>query len=1811
MFRWNIARSAEAMFSRWAIKRVCKFLLKKKLGKFILGDIDLEQLDVQLGNGTIQLTDLALNVDYLNQKLGETPVTVKEGSIGSILAIIPWKVSNCQIEVDELELVLAPCAGSDLQADTDKLISGQDGKQSVRGSLEKVESEAFHGSDGSISLDVHEGVKTIAKMVKWLLTSFNVKIKNLIVAFDPCLEKDDKQLDSHRILVLRISETEYGTCVSEDSSTISDSRDDNFLGMTRLTNFVKFQGAILELLQTNCDGNQSPISSASGTTFSDRYTGSSPSGTTTPVLNGEIGGFSGMLKLSIPWKKGSLDIRKVDADLTINPVVLRLQPSTINWIIFSWEYLKHVGIDGRSDMHHQATESVCLNSASCYHSFTLDSDVTVTSSSEKLTAGICSLSQETTVDASLPGPHVISNWVPLLISKNHGAEAETEYSASIDQFFECFDGMRSSQAALANTGIWNWSCSVFSAITAASSLASGSVHIPSEQQHVETNLRATVVGISVVLSLHDEDQDHPRVSRSCYGNTGDLNEIRSSGCSTNCVSATPTISSMNLEQSNFSAVNHIGQNVHYLEAKCQDLVFTLQICSKKLTFEAMIKHINVDDYFGSGSKVVDSSISNHEQGIYGQKLSVQQLQAIVQGVLPPFTDSEETENGSGTVDDSLCISSMNGNLQGANHRTVCKGELIQVNLLKSLSAHGCQFAVSQTYSDDRSSTSTSLSVKLPPFILWVDFNLVNMLLGFCNNLGDSSEISHSKNFRSNVSGEKLDSSCRADAVRGTCKFGTTASLKGSFQGNIFIPHGKIILCFPSENHGDFRHCYWDKFIGLDFSPSLTMEKDTQTSPIPNASPQKGYSCPPNSIGLNFGDLNIYLITSACKISVGNDLFTTDQPTFSAEKILSATRGTDGHHSAISMIWQGGPVTGPWIARRAWCLATSQDSGRTRNKMTGKGYEFASATTAKDTEQTNSCVRQEMILSSAFVLHICLSFVWINLGSSEYILLHRLLNQVVDDFTRAAHATEATLDDRLKKEHAFPSDGKSSQVSVLVECAVVDLSINMEKGVQCRSSIQKELSGSWDSLRLTVDNFELLSVSNTGGISSASFFWVSHDEGELWGCLNGIDDEASVKMQDLLLISCKNSIMRRGNGGGTNVLSSGSAGTAIVHLWDPKAFRSFTSITVRCGTIIAPGGRLDWFSEICSFFSLPSCDSEQADSSQRMHKDFSENNTAGGASFFLELVDVALSYEPHCKNSVVNDGVVESERSSHAKPIGESGKQHVACLLAAASLNLSNETVANFAANDYRIRLQDLGLLLCSLAGSADDIGTYDAEYLCKSGFVKVAEEALVEAVLRTNCNNGLLWELECLESHVNLDTCHDTTAGLIHLVDQIQQLFAPDIEESVVHLETRRNTVQQAYDGHDTTNVTSSSSASADVYGQSSSRDAESRSVVVGLMDGILEDAFYLNGSPAVLSDSCELQSHISLDGGLPGDASDLKITTPTADDVFPLNVSFNRLMPGFGLDNIQASASLQKACSPEFIEGYYISEFLPMPKIPANSDSLNEVDLEFKSKHVACVDVESGTCGWYEDSSLRIIENHVSRVSGQPAGKQIHEKGELPSDNSIRPSESCKPRGRILLQNIDVRWKMYAGSDWPNDRKNVPLAQNTGGRDATVCLELMLSGMSIQYDMFPDGNVYVSKLVLSVQDFHLYDRSRDAPWKMVLGYYQSKDHPRESCAKAFKLDLEAVRPDPLTPLEEYRLRLAFLPMRFNLEQGQLDFLISFFARNDSSFDQSSNLSTDLGGTRTLPSNGVQTIVEEAVLPFFQASLYIYPLFVVCLSVLV
>uniref|UniRef100_A0A2N9I0Q6 Autophagy-related protein 2 n=1 Tax=Fagus sylvatica TaxID=28930 RepID=A0A2N9I0Q6_FAGSY len=1622
MFRWNFAKSAEAMFSRWALKKVCKFVLKKKLGHFILGDIDLDQLDVQLSDGTIQLNDLALNVDYLNQKFGAAaPVIIKEGSIGSLLVKMPWKGEGCLVEVDELELVLAPCLKNNSPAGDETCSSPQDDNHGLHCDLRKHEHDLVEDVAKSTSWDVHEGVKTIAKMVKWLLTSFHVKIKKLIVAFDPYLENDEKNTGSHTTLVLRISEIECGTCISEDANSNGGAKE-NFLGISQLTNFIKFQEAIVELLQIDDNDDKASFPSISGTGFGEFFSGHSPTNTTTPVVTGKRGGFSGNLRLSIPWKNGSLDLHKVDADVCIDPIELRLQPSTIKWLLLSWETVKNLDKDG-------GRIPIC--------------------------GGSSLILQESVTEAMQPGAHLISDWVPFTVNQNQkdGIEEELDFAASVDQFFECFDGMRSSQSALASSGMWNWTCSVFSAITAASSLASGALHIPSEQKHVETTVKAAFADISVVLSFHNEDQN-------LCDPEGDL------------------------------------VNVHWLAAECRDIALLLQVCPREMKLEGTVESIAVANYFSNEKDALNFGLKRCTDDSISQTLLIHQLQAEVQGALPPFALSGEDPYSE----------EING-LVAADFPFKSKDGVEKVILLKTSGITHCQLSVSSSSLDGSFTGTTSFSLKLSPFVFWVNFPLVNSLLNLSVEVVKYVEMNSKRNeYPSEIFTEKHKSS-NGHVRRSSTPHLTTLSSTEGLRGNILIPNARVILCFPFENDKDSRgYTSWDQFIVLDVSSPLAFNKGVieDSSPTSDTTLQNNHSSTAtSSLHLNVGDLEIYLVLSASKGEVRNNSCDMQNQKFSAQKILSITNKT-GCLSVISMLWQEGHVTGPWIAKRAKFLATL---GSCDSSLDSKAYEFASASAVKDLEDINSRIRQEMILSSVFFLHVRLSPITISLGSSQYTGLHGLLNQMINGLS--------FVDSDVAKSREGPS---VSQTSLLVECDSVEILISLDANENIGGSMQTELPGSWYCLRLKIQKFELLSVSNIGGITGANFFWLAHGEGELWGSITGVPG------QEFLLISCSNSTIKRGDGGGSNALSSRLAGSDIVYLWEPESSCGFTSITVRCGTLVAAGGRLDWLDAISSFFNLPSPEAEQEGDNSMQKGDL---NASCGSSFVLNLVDVGLSYEPYLKRLVAESEVLDSKcSSSSAKEKECMGEQYVACLLAASSFNLSTSTVADSIDNDCKIRVQDLGLLLRTMLEPENLGGTYSVEHLQKVGYVKVAREAFIEVILRTNCKNGLLWEVECPKSQIYLETCHDTTAALIRLSAQLQQLFAPDVEESIVHLQARWNNIQKAQDRNDfndETRVFSGDFAPSTSQVNTASIDTKSEPGLVGLMDEICEDAFHFDNNHAYQFDSSESHICVSLNESLLGDACSLSVETP---EILSHDLSFNGSVPVVGLESSQTSF-LEEGYFTEFREGYCLSELRPLSELSMGRQSLPEIP-KCKSTNVGNGDLGKGNSGWYGDTFLRIVENHISEENEQSGVKNCVE-GKLPSFDNKTHDDVGKVAGRVLLRNIDVRWRMYAGSDWLDSREIGEHSNTYHGRNTTVSLELSLSGMEFQYDVFPVGGVCVSKLSLSVQDFQLCDESNLEPWKLVLGYYDSKDHPRESSSKAFKLDLEAVRPDPLVPLEEYR----------------------------------------------------------------------------------
>lgn len=1684
----NITKSAEAVVSQWAVKRFFKFLLKKKLGQFILGDIDSDQLDVQLSNGTVQLSDLALNVDYLNSKYGSAAsIVLKEGSIGSLLVKMPWKGNGFEVEIDELELVLALCSENDLSTGNCNL--NEDNGHFVRNDLGKVGNDIGDFSGRSMPGDVHEGVKTIAKMVKWFLTSFHIKIKKLIVALDPYLEKSETKMSprSHRTLVLRISETECGTCLSEDGDKKSEAKTRSFLGINQLTNFVKFQGAMLELLNVGDIDDQSCSSCTSGTSFGELFTTCNPSNATTPILIGKRGGFSGNLKLSIPCKDGSLDICKVDADVFIDPVELRLQSSTISWFLLLWETYKDFAERGNMLLSSQVHSSMPASTA-IYTEKVVPFSGCFSSNDSFLNK------QGMVTESIVPGSHLIPDWVPFsaMVSTEGG-----DFGSSVDQFFECFDGMRSFQTALGSSGVWNWTCSVFSAITAASSLASGSLHLPSEQQHVQTNVKATFAGISIIISFHDEDQNHL--------NDGNGDRI------------------------------HVDSNVHYLGAECSDIIVFMQVCPQQTRVQGTINHIEVSDYLCRQNEM--RSCDHNES----HTLLIRNIQAEVQRSLPMC--STYTED---TVSDGL------GGLFADYLPFRKKGDVTKITIFRTFSATHFQFTVTQSSSQSNISGTTSFSLKLPPLIFWLDFCLINMLLNLSKEVEKSTEMNHHNNELSRSACIDEHGATYRHVKRGSGSRVRTPSSTKTVQGDIIISDARIIMCFPCKSDGEDGGCTsWDQFIAVDISSPTT-------TPLFGGSLGKRVSSAARrSLHLNIANLNIYLVTPSCPNDAGIDSCDMQPCKFSGQNTLSVYNWT-GCFSAITMSWQDGLITGPWVLEKAKHLATQEET----RKFMGNDYEFATLTSLRNLEDVYSQMQQEIILSSSFLVHIHLFPVNINLDVSQYSGLHCLLNQMITELSRMSGAIDANKEPLI------------SQTSVLLECETLEISIRTD-AVENVKRLQSELPGSWSHLNLKVQNFVLLSVTNIGGISGADFRWIAHGEGTLSGSVTEVPD------QEFLLISCSNSAMKRGDGGGCNVLSSRSAGSDILYVRDPVCFRDFTSISVRCSTIVAVGGRLDWLESINSFFIPPSHEMNPVVDNGVRESDLEDPHSA---SFVVTLVDVALSYEPFFKHSTVWSEAPVSESGSSSEK-GGGVEPNVACLLAASSLSLSNRNASGSTGNEYIIRVQDLGLLLSAVAEHEKLSGLYSVQDLCDIGYVKVAREALLEVILKTNCENGLQWELGCSKSQIYVETCHDTTNGLIRLAAQLQKLFAPDIEESLVHLQNRWDSVQQAQQRNgfeDKSVISNSGSASSSSQTYTSGVDIENNRVVAGLLNEICEDAFHLNGRQAWQFESSFTEFHASPEENVE-EACSLSFDNA---EFFPSAVSVN----GADLESSQASF-LQEDFIPEIIESYCVSNLRSLSELSTGGKLSAEI-LKSRSLSTGNADFGRGNTGWYGDSSLRIVEKYVSEAREEASANQIRDSKLSSSGHSMSDAIE-KVVGSVLLKNINVRWRMYAGLDWLKSGI-CDHSAHVHGRDRTVCLELTFSGIDFQYNVFPAGEVSVSKLSLSVQDIYLYDISRAAPWKLVLGSYNSKDHPREFSSKALKLDLEAVRPDPLTPLEEYRLRIAFLPILLHLHQSQLEFLISFFGEKSLSTEQSPGLTSE--PNLLVRSNSVvsHSITEEALLPYFQ-----------------
>lgn len=107
--------------------------------------------------------------------------------------------------------------------------------------------------------------------------------------------------------------------------------------------------------------------------------------------------------------------------------------------------------------------------------------------------------------------------------------------------------------------------------------------------------------------------------------------------------------------------------------------------------------------------------------------------------------------------------------------------------------------------------------------------------------------------------------------------------------------------------------------------------------------------------------------------------------------------------------------------------------------------------------------------------------------------------------------------------------------------------------------------------------------------------------------------------------------------------------------------------------------------------------------------------------------------------------------------------------------------------------------------------------------------------------------------------------------------------------------------------------------------------------------------------------------------------------------------------------------------------------------------------------------------------------------------------------------------------------------------------------IALSLRGLSVVVETYPADTVHSMRISLFIRDIEIVDKVQMSLMNKFLSDFKSEQEPRETYEPMARLDYVLVR-TPGALDEEVILRLALLPLRLNVDQDTLDFLITFFA---------------------------------------------------------
>ncbi|XP_068607676.1 autophagy-related protein 2 homolog B [Brachionichthys hirsutus] len=181
-------------------------------------------------------------------------------------------------------------------------------------------------------------------------------------------------------------------------------------------------------------------------------------------------------------------------------------------------------------------------------------------------------------------------------------------------------------------------------------------------------------------------------------------------------------------------------------------------------------------------------------------------------------------------------------------------------------------------------------------------------------------------------------------------------------------------------------------------------------------------------------------------------------------------------------------------------------------------------------------------------------------------------------------------------------------------------------------------------------------------------------------------------------------------------------------------------------------------------------------------------------------------------------------------------------------------------------------------------------------------------------------------------------------------------------------------------------------------------------------------------------------------------------------------------------------------------------------------------------------------------------------------------------------PEVRYLIKEISVIWHLYGGKDLggtsftsspTRSRGSTPhsspsqtpirQAKASGwagggrGRNPDILMEIQLSKVRFQHEVYPQTpsrpamDQPVSRQVFVVQDLEIRDRLAASQMNKFLYLYSSKELPRKAHSNMMTVKALHMCPESGQAPQECCLRVSLMPLRLNIDQDALFFLKDFF----------------------------------------------------------